>query len=539
MYKVIVIDDEIGIQELCQRVLAQDGYAAVTASSGEEGLEALSKEGFDLVLSDLRMPGIDGIKLLKKIKETSPETEVIIMTGQATVETAIEALKGGAYDYILKPFNVSELSSSARKCLEYAKLKREESVFRETTYLYQFTQEASKTNSEKALLEFILERMSKALNADAGSVYIIKPGQDTLAPMAVYGDFESDKGTELKLGESIAGWVAGQRKPLIIHDNLKQLEQFKTLTSRPEIVSSLISPLMNGDMLLGVICLNRFKYQTNYVFTEHDLESMQIFVLHAALIITALRHRQAMEELSNLKSEFLANVSHELRTPLMAISGAMELLMSLAKSLVENEKGRMFLDLIVRNIDRMKYLVNDLLDFSRMETGRLKLAVSPFDICQILRDAVFDLAGKAAEKNISLIVEQAQDARIELLADKERIKQVLLNLITNAIKFTPEGGSVKAGCSVKNEKDIEFYVQDTGIGIPADKFDKVFEKFYQVDGSATRSAPGFGLGLAIVKAIVEAHGGVIAIESEMEKGTRFTVSIKGCIVNIQAVGRQT
>ena len=525
MNKILVIDDEIGILELCQRVLVQEGHTVTTATSGEEGLKLINSEGFDLVLSDLRMPGIDGIKLLKKIKETSPETEVIIVTGQATIETAIESLKGGAFDYILKPFNISELIASTQKCLEFAKLKRQESVFRETTYLYQLTQEAAKTKSEKALLEFILERMVKALNADAGSIFMIMPEKDRLIPMAAYGDFGKDKETELRIGERIAGWVAGERKPLLIQDGFKNMEQFKDIPVRQEIVSALVSPLLNQDMMLGVVCLNRFKYKTNYLFTEHDLESLQIFMLHAALIIVALRHQQALVELDNLKSEFLANVSHELRTPLMAISGALELLNGYSNKLLEDKKAKMFMDLISRNSDRMRYLVNDLLDFSRMETGKMKLIKLPFDLCETVREITRDLNLKAQEKKITLKTEIQEKDKIEILADRERIKQVLVNLITNAIKFTPEGGSVTTGCGLKDGRIAEIYVKDSGIGIPKDKFNKIFEKFYQIDGSVSRTQPGFGLGLAIVKSIVEAHESKIYIESEIGKGSKFTVSL--------------
>jgi signal transduction histidine kinase/DNA-binding response OmpR family regulator len=536
MYKILVIDDEVAIQNLCQRALSQEGHAVSTASSGEDGLELLAKEGFDLILSDLRMPGIDGIKLLKKIKETNPGTEVIIITGQATIETAIEALKGGAFDYLLKPFNLGELISASKKCLDYAKLKRQENVFRETTYLYQLAQEALKTKSEKALLEFILTRMAKSLHADAGSVFMAMPGQNKLVSVAVYGDFSKDKESELLFGERIAGWVADQRKPLLIQDGLEGFNQFKKLTARPEIASSIISPLVNQEMILGVVCLNRFKYQTNYMFTDHDLESVQVFAFHTALIITAMRNQLAIIELDNLKTEFLANVSHELRTPLMAISGAIELLQTMAKGLVENEKGKMFIDMISRNIDRMRYLVNDLLDFSRMETGVIKVTKKPFDINQIIREVTQDLTAKAHEKKIDLKNINSHADKLEVLADRERIKQVLINLIVNAIKFTPEDGEVEVGCSVNKGSDIEFYVKDSGIGIPEDKYDKIFEKFYQVDGSVSRSQQGFGLGLAIVKAIVNAHGGKITVESELGKGARFTVNLPDSLpksVNIQ------
>ncbi len=343
--------------------------------------------------------------------------------------------------------------------------------------------------------------------------------------MATFGDFSQDKETEIKLGEKIAGWAAGERKTLILHDGLKNTEQFKELSPRPEIISALVSPLLNQEMLLGVVCLNRFKYQTNYQFTEHDLESLEIFMLHSALIIVALRHQQALIELDNLKSEFLANVSHELRTPLMAISGALELLMGYSEKLVEDEKSKMFLDLMVRNSDRMRYLVNDLLDFSRMETGRIKLVKMPFDLCEVLKEMTNDLAMKAQEKNISLTADIEPGSKIEVLADRERIKQVIANLVTNAIKFTPEGGSVTTGCVLKDPKKVEFYVKDTGKGIPENLFKKIFEKFYQIDGSVSRVQQGFGLGLAIVKSIVESHDGKITVESKLGIGSTFTVSL--------------
>jgi signal transduction histidine kinase len=178
-----------------------------------------------------------------------------------------------------------------------------------------------------------------------------------------------------------------------------------------------------------------------------------------------------------------------------------------------------------RNADRMRYLVNDLLDFSRMETGKLKLIKIHFDLCETVKEITQDLSIKAKEKNITLKADVPQDGKIELFADRERIKQVLVNLITNAIKFTQEKGHVTAGCLLKDRKDVELYVKDDGIGIPRDKFNKVFEKFYQIDGSVSRSQPGFGLGLAIVKSIVDAHQGKIYIESEIGKGTKFTVSL--------------
>lgn len=522
MDRILVIDDESSILKLLDRLLTQESYNVSTADNGGQALKLLALETFDVVLSDLKMPDTNGIELLKKIKNLYPQTEVIIMTGQATIESAIEAIKNGAYDYILKPFNIGELTSTIKKCLEYSRLRRQENIFRETTHLYQLAQEITKTRSEKDLLQFILERAAKTLHADAGSIFIINPSKEELTPMAVLGQ-KDNIASDMKFGEKIVGWVATKREPLLIQDGFNNLPQFKDLETRHDIVSSMVSPLINQEVLMGVICLNRFVNATNYQFTLHDLESLKIFVLHATLIITALQHYEAMQQLDELKTEFMANVSHELRTPLMAIGGAVELLSPILEPYFENNKIKIFLDLIKRNTGRMQFLISDLLDFSRIETNRMKLEPTSFQPQKLIDEIVEDFTVKAREKNINLITDAA--GQCELTADRERIKQVISNLVANALKFTPEQGTVKIRLTSEGGSRVVFTVTDTGIGIPKDKHDKIFEKFYQVDGSVCRAHAGFGLGLAIVKSIVEKHGGKIWVESEIGKGSSFFVDL--------------
>ncbi|MBN1823694.1 MAG: response regulator [Endomicrobiales bacterium] len=522
-YRILIIDDEQGILDLCKRILEQEGYFVEVSDDGYKAIDIMSESPFDLVLTDLCMPGIDGLELLRKVKATWPQTEVIIFTGQATIETAVESLKGGAFDYVLKPFNILDLLTTVHKCLEHTRLRRGEKIFRETTYFYQLAEEVAGNKTENELLSFILERMCKTLYSDSGSIYMALDDTEKLVPMAVYGGSKARAHEEIRIGERIAGWVASVRKPMLLQNGLQQYPQFKDLPIRKEVVSSMVCPLIHRETLLGIVCLTRFSYLTNYQFSDKDLESLQIFIMHATLIITAMRHRHAHAELDNLKSEFMANVSHELRTPLMAVTGAIELLNDHAKSLVETEKGKMFLDLINRNIERMRYLVNDLLDFSRMERGGLKLLVRPMDLYQAVVESIQDLSERAKEKEIK-IENLMSSEKCEIQADKERIKQVLANLITNAIKFTNSGGSVKLDCK-KSGDDIIISVEDSGIGIPKDKLEKVFEKFFQVDGSVSRAQAGFGIGLAIVKSVVEAHAGRAWVESESGRGSKFFVQL--------------
>lgn len=523
-YKILVVDDETDILSICGRLLKREGLEVTTADGGKKALELASRETFDLILTDIKMPEVGGIELIKSIKETSPQSEVIIMTGSGAVETAIEAIRLGAFDYILKPFGASEMLTAVNRCLEYAKLRRQEKVFRETTYLYHLAQEITKTRDEGELLQFILERVTKALKADSGSIFLVHPDSEKLIPMARVGKPAAKEYPQMVVGERVAGWVAEKRKPVLIQGGFENQPQFKGIDVRPEISSSMVAPLIHQEALIGVVCLSRFVRGTPYPFSDRDLESLEIFVLHATLILIAIRHQQALRELDALKSEFLANASHELRTPLTAISGALELLVGYGARARLDEKGGMLIDLIDRNTGRMRRLVDDLLDFSRMETGRVKLEKTRFELRPLIEETIKDLVLRAKEKNITVSLEGAAGAN-EIYADRERIRQVLVNLVNNAIKFTPEGGSIIVRYANDGNGTTQLSVSDTGVGIPSDKREKIFEKFYQVDGSVSRVQSGFGLGLAIAKSIVQAHDGKIWVESEPGKGSTFHLSI--------------
>ncbi len=521
--KILIVDDEFTVIELLERVLKEARYDYVSATTSEKALELLADETFDLVLLDVKMPHISGIEILKRIKASYPHTSVIMMTGFVSTETAIESLRNGAYDYVTKPFNFDELVLILKNCLEHNRLRRQETIFRETTHLYQLAQELTKIQSEKNLLQSILECTVKTLTADAGSIFMYVPEKHELVSMAAIGH-KHNMEMEIKVGEKVVGWVAEKQQPLLIQNGFRNQPQFKDFPVRREIVSSMIAPLMNQDALLGVVCLDRFVNQTDYEFTHHDLESLQFFALHATLIVTTLRQHQALKQLDELKSEFIANVSHELRTPLMAITGAVELLNSSASVNASIEKTKMFHELINRNADRMGRLVNELLDYSRIETKRLKLHTSTFDLKALIDESLQDFELSAKEKRITLSADCPCPVTA-VYADRERVKQLVTNLINNAIKFTPEEGAITVNYKDDDKEHILITVADTGIGIPEDQLGKIFDKFYQVDGSAERQHAGFGLGLAIVKSIVEAHNGTIRVESILSKGTTFFVRI--------------
>jgi two-component system sensor histidine kinase BarA len=245
-----------------------------------------------------------------------------------------------------------------------------------------------------------------------------------------------------------------------------------------------------------------------------------------------------LKELDRLKSNFLATVSHELRTPLTSIIGYSEMLAEgIAGTLVGEQKE--FVQTIHEKGEQLLSLIMSLLDLSKLESGTMSVRTKPTDLKKVLETVQSTLAPTAQKKSVTLDVEVAPDVP-EIRADAERLRQVFLNLVENAIKFTPKGGSVKlrarmlpseagddaeAGFALlaPARAPVEVRVIDTGIGIPSRERARVFDPFYQVDSSSTREYGGTGLGLSIVKRLVDAHGGKITIEDNEPRGTVFVV----------------
>ena len=231
--------------------------------------------------------------------------------------------------------------------------------------------------------------------------------------------------------------------------------------------------------------------------------------------ITSLRH------LEQMRQEFVANVSHELRTPLTSIKGFVETLLN--GNLDDRALLERFLGIINDETDRMIVLINDLLDLSRIESGKQPLNVEPVDMKRIFDDTVLILQSKAAEKNITL-ENNIYDAVI-VEGDEKLLKQVAINLVDNGVKYTPEGGKVWIEAE-QGLDSVEFIVSDNGLGIANEHLDRIFERFYRVDKGRARHMGGTGLGLAITKHIVDKHKGSICAESRVGKGTKMRVTLK-------------
>ena len=235
---------------------------------------------------------------------------------------------------------------------------------------------------------------------------------------------------------------------------------------------------------------------------------------------------EELKELDRMKSDLLANVSHELRTPLTAIKGYTDYILErkLGSITDKQEKG---LVVVQRNLDRLSKSIDALLDFSRMDMGRIALSIQPFSLQPLVEQIHTTVRSELERKRLTFVAD-IDPALPYVIADREKLSAVLENLVINAIKFTPEGGRITVGAArspgaARSSADIR--VADTGIGIAEDQLDRIFNRFHQVDGSSTRRFGGVGLGLAIVKSIIEAHGSTITVESRPGKGATFRFSL--------------
>jgi len=286
--------------------------------------------------------------------------------------------------------------------------------------------------------------------------------------------------------------------------------------------------LVRDPSILGMVQMAASRREPLQSEVRHEGPPRRMIQVYAAPVgdetpgvILVLRDMSRLRRLEKMRSDFVSNVSHELRTPLASIAAALETLED-DEARLDAETGPRFLAMIRRNLGRLEALLNDILALSRLESRPETLPKEPVDFAQVTRASAEEFQTRARKGGVALRV-RAEGRQI-VVGDVSTLRRVVDNLILNAITYTPEGGEIDVAVSAAGDAAI-LEVADTGIGIPRDEIDRIFERFYRVDKARSRSVGGTGLGLAIVKHAVGLHGGTVEVESELARGTRFTVRI--------------
>ncbi len=263
------------------------------------------------------------------------------------------------------------------------------------------------------------------------------------------------------------------------------------------------------------------EYETVSDFQRDELDQILLQSIRASNLIE--KEIKRLNKIENYRKEFIGDISHELKTPIFAIQGFIETLLNGAVH--DEEVNEVFLKKAMRNVNRLIYLTKDLMEISKLETGEMKSNVQEMYLRDVILDVVESLQYKAQKEHVEIVV-KSFDKNMQVRADRNQIKQVLVNLIENAIKYNREGGVVEIGVNQSRKKDkVWLYIKDTGIGIEKKDLTRVTERFFRVDKSRSREKGGTGLGLSIVKHIIEAHGEALKIESEPEQGSTFSFTL--------------
>lgn len=483
--KIMIIDDEPSLREGARRILSRMDFEVLTASRGEEGLALLQEQPVGIVLLDMKMPGMDGMEVLKRIMEMDRGVIVIVITGYATVETAIEAMKLGAYNFIPKPYQPEQLRIAVNRAREKIELGlAAEKLARDRTR----TLEDLHTEQSRTLT--IIESLPN------GVLVTNTQGNVVLINAACYHHLD----------------ISRDKKPgLPIDAFIKDVPLCRLITD---------------------ISRGRYIDYTDIPAHEIDVDNEKFFLARCRPVLGDKREClgavvnimdiSAMKALDQLKSEFVAKVTHELRSPLSTIHEQLKTVMN-EKGDKGSEEDQYMLSRAKEKTAGLISTIGDLLDLSRIEAGIASAREStPVKVDELLEGIGDFLRARATAKKQTLTVVPPPAPLPPLTADFMALESLFGNLISNAINYTPEGGEITVKSDLTGN-NLRIRIKDNGFGIDAKHMDKIFDRFYRVKNDKTRYITGTGLGLPIVKGIVDKMGGYINVESEVNKGTVFTV----------------
>ena len=541
--RVMVVEDDDSVADVLREVLADGAFELTFVATAEEAMRALAGGCPDLILTDISLPGKSGLDVMRAARHSDPEVAVVLMTGHASVQTSIDALREGASDYITKPFDdITEIPKTLERHLRSRRLKVENRALLEQLQrqnevlqrhelelrdrialatsnldtLYRVSMEIGANLELQPRLGRIVETAARLVGASAAVVYLQSEDSGEYRATAVHGlelPLDDPALPHFAAGEGWLGEAARSQVPARFSatgDVTRVLPGFPGSVAR----EVLAVPMVQERLAIGVlVALDRSEG-----FTDDDLEFLRMFATQAAVQVRNSQLFERTKVLDRLKSDFVAVVSHEIRTPLTSVKGAVELL-SDSRYFQNSEQQSKLLSIAHANAERLLLLINDILDFSKLESASLPMCIERQPLEPVVRQAAQNLRMLLEERRIQLEI-AVPEGLPEGLLDPHRITQVVTNLLSNAIKFSPPGGRVRIEAASEDEL-LRLSVRDHGDGIATKDLPRLFKKFQQIDSGSTRKVGGTGLGLVICKGIIEQHGGRIGVESSPGDGSTF------------------
>lgn len=485
LYKghILIVDDEEALRTAVRRILEMEDYKVVAAQNGTEGIELGTAYEYDLALIDLKMPDINGLDVLKAIRQKHPNTVCYMATAYASYETAVEATKLGADGYILKPFTPDEL------------LNRLNSGFEKRRWLLEA--ERLKKEREESLLEVAFERtrLKTIINSITDGVLVInKKGE--------LAYFNQASLTLLDISYLPLGIPIIEHLPIEIGQMI--VEKFFDIEKQTAAFSAEVA----------------IKPE-NQLFIEATLSPISEADKSLAGVVVVLKNITEFKKLELLKSQFVSMVAHELKAPIAASLGFIDI-MRQPNLTISPEQQIDFLNRSHQRLQSLLFMINDLLDISRMELNKVTREIKEVIVEETLAEVVNLFTVDIEKKQLQVEMPEAA-SKHSIRIDQNEFLRLITNLVSNAIKYNRENGSL-----ILQVNQDSYYttitIKDTGIGLkPAEK-DRLFSEFFRAKNEFTKNIHGTGLGLSIVKRIVEAYSGKITCESTYGEGTTFVLS---------------
>jgi PAS domain S-box-containing protein len=470
--RILIVDDDEALLEALPEALRMrmNGIQIDTSPSAPTALELIRDVDYDAVVSDIKLPGMDGLALLTEINELRPGTPTLLITGHGEHDLAVQALRGGAFDFVQKPIDRDYFVASLERAIRMRRLDRQ---------VHQQRVE--------------LERHARVLHhVDRGVFLVDETG------IVRYWNPAAQAITGLEAGSIIGGRAA---------DVIPRWDAIG-----PEVpIATEPGP---GSLLSKTLPL--------------EIDGRELWIQISGVefedgIVYAFRNLTEERALDVLKSDFIATVSHELRTPLAAIYGCARTLLRRDLQLGDEDRARL-LEVVAQESERLTRIVGDILLANQIDAGRLRLKEQELDIAGVVRTVVEGIeAALTGTEGISLEL-SAPDSLPPVSGDEDKLRQVLLNLIDNAIKYSPDGGRVDVRVE-QRDSGLRIAVSDEGLGIPHGEEQRIFGKFYRVDPQQTRGVGGTGLGLYICRELVRHMAGRVSVTSREGQGSTFVVDL--------------